>query len=214
MTKALFGRDPRCAHEPMKSILSIKIRWLAALALAGVLSILFAAQAGSFLIIDSPSAADVILVLAGETDQRPRRAIDLLTQGYAKEVVIDVPANARVYKFTELELAQSYIDGLPQAHAIRICPIIGLSTKTESKDAEKCLQNEGAKKVLIVTSDFHTRRSLDVFRHELPEFEFAVAAARSPENFGAHWWTHRQWAKTFVDEWLRLLWWHLVDRWR
>jgi len=28
------------------------------------------------------------------------------------------------------------------------------------------------------------------------------------------WWIHRQWAKTFVDEWLRLIWWKSIDQWR
>ncbi|MFZ0294695.1 MAG: ElyC/SanA/YdcF family protein, partial [Candidatus Sulfotelmatobacter sp.] len=84
----------------------------------------------------------------------------------------------------------------------------------EAKEAEKCLQREDAKSVLIVTSDFHTRRALEIFRREFPEREFSVAAARNDEGFGTRWWTHRQWAKTFVDEWLRLIWWKVVDQWR
>ncbi|MGA8684936.1 MAG: ElyC/SanA/YdcF family protein, partial [Candidatus Sulfotelmatobacter sp.] len=77
----------------------------------------------------------------------------------------------------------------------------------------KCLHREGAKSVLIVTSDFHTRRALEVFRREIPGHEYSVAAARSEEQFGVRWWTHRQWAKTLVDEWLRLIWWKIVDQW-
>jgi len=68
--------------------------------------------------------------------------------------------------------------------------------------------------VLLVTSDFHTRRALSVFRHEIPGYEYSVAAARDDAQFGDKWWTHRQWAKTFVNEWLRLIWWSAVDRWR
>ena len=104
--------------------------------------------------------------------------------------------------------------GLPQAAAISVCPIEGQSTKEESKDAEKCLAHENAKSVLIVTSDYHTRRARDIFRHEIPALKFSVAAARDESYFGTSWWQHRQWAKTFVDEWLRLIWWKLVDQWR
>ena len=181
--------------------------------LAGLVMIL-AAQAGNFLIIDAPRPSDAILVLAGETDQRAQRALDLLSHGYGRRVVLDVPANAKLYEFTQIELAQKYINDLPQAASVRICPIVGLSTKDESKDAEKCLQREGAKSVLIVTSDFHTRRALEVFRREVPGYEYSVAAARNDEGFGSRWWMHRQWAKTFVDEWLRLIWWKAVDQWR
>jgi hypothetical protein len=181
----------------------------ALLALAVVLS----ARAGNFLVVDEPRRADVILVLAGETDRRPQRALELLAQGYGRRVVLDVPAAAKLYEFTQIELAEKYITGLPQAAAIGMCPIEGLSTKEEAKDAEKCLAPLGAKSVLIATSDFHTRRALDIFRRTLPGREYSVAAARNDQQYGAKWWQHRQWAKTFVDEWLRLLWWKMVDQW-
>ena len=94
-----------------------------------------------------------------------------------------------------------------------MCPIEGLSTKDESKDAAGCLSRVGSKSVLIVTSDFHTRRALEVFRREVPQYDYSVAASRETTQFGTRWWTHRQWGKTFVDEWLRLIWWNVVDQW-
>jgi len=191
-----------------------KRRWIVVFALLAAVSVWCAAKAGGFLIVDAPRPSDVILVLAGETDRRPQRALDLLAQGYARHVVLDVPTNAILYKFTQIELAQKYIQELPQAASVSVCPIDGLSTKDESKDAEKCLQRQGAKSVLIVTSDFHTRRALDVFQREVPGHRYSVAAARNEEGFGSKWWTHRQWAKTFADECLRLLWWKAVDQWR
>jgi hypothetical protein len=188
--------------------------WLLAVALLGGLLIGLAAKAGNFLVLDAPLRSDVILVLAGETDRRPERALELLAQGYGRRVVLDVPANAKIYEFTEVQLAQKYVQDLPQAASVSICPIEGLSTKDESKDAEKCLVREGGRSVLIVTSDFHTRRALSVFRREIPGYEYSVAAARDGAQFGVKWWTHRQWAKTLVDEWLRLFWWKTVDQWR
>ena len=188
--------------------------WSLAWALLGGLSIGLGAKAGAFLLVDAPLPADVILVLAGETDRRPERALELLAQGYGKRVVLDVPTNAKIYQSTEIQLAQKYIQNLPQAASVTICPIDGLSTKDESKDAEKCLAREGDKSVLIVTSDFHTRRALSVFRREIPGREYSVAAAHDDSKFGVKWWAHRQWAKTVLDEWLRLIWWKMVDQWR
>jgi hypothetical protein len=191
-----------------------KYTWLAVFALLAGALVSLGRQAGSFLIIDTPHPSDAILVLAGETDRRPKRALELFAQGYGRHIVLDVPTNAKVYEFTEIELAQRYIQDLQPAASVSVCPIDGLSTKDESKDAEKCLEREGAKSVLIVTSDFHTRRALDVFRREFPGHEYSVAASRNAEGFGNRWWTHRQWAKTFVDEWLRLIWWKAIDQWR
>ncbi|MCU1304107.1 MAG: hypothetical protein JWQ87_4391 [Candidatus Sulfotelmatobacter sp.] len=174
-----------------------------------------AAKAGSFLVVDAPRSSDVILVLAGEMNHRPERALQLLAQGFGQRIVLDVPTTARIYQFTQIELAQKYIQDLPQAAAVSICPIYGLSTRDEARDVAKCLIREGAsERVLIVTSDFHTRRALSVFRREIAGREFAVAASRDEEQFGVRWWTHRQWAKMIIDEWMRLIWWESVDRWR
>jgi hypothetical protein len=192
----------------------MRARIVIVLTILALAIIALAAKAGSFLIVDDSRPSDTIIVLAGETEHRPQRALDLLAQGYAGHIILDVPNHALLYKFTQLELAQEYIHDLPHPSAMSICLIDGLSTKEESKDAEKCLQREGAHSVLIVTSDFHTRRALSVFRRELPQFSYSVAAARSEEAFGSRWWTHRQWAKIFVDEWLRLLWWKMIDQWR
>ncbi len=79
---------------------------------------------------------------------------------------------------------------------------------------DRCLQPLHARRVLIVTSDYHTRRSLMIFRHCLPQYQFSVAGAVNPSQFGQAWWSNREWAKTTFDEWLKMLWFQLVDRWR
>src|SRR6201987_5133560 len=173
----------------------------------------FAASAGRRLVVDAPQPSDGILVLARETDRRPARALHLLDQGYGRRVMIDVPAATSVFGFTQVELARKYIENLPESALVGICPIVGLSTREESHDAEKCLAGEVGTRVLIVTSDFHTRRALSIFRHEVHGKSFSVAAARDDKQFGSRWWTNRQWAKTCFDEWLRLLWWSSVERW-
>jgi hypothetical protein len=187
--------------------------WLVLMLFVG-LGVWLGSKAGSFLVIDEPRRSDVILVLAGEWDRRPERALQLLAQGYGRRIVLDAPANVKIYEFTVAQLAQKYVQDLPQGAAVSVCPIEGLSTKDESRDAEKCIAREGGRSVLIVTSDFHTRRALSAFRREMPGHELSIAAARGELNFGTKWWTHRQWAKTFVDEWLRLIWWKMVDQWR
>jgi hypothetical protein len=194
----------------MKKAGTNKYVWFIVLVLALAIA---AAKAGAFLVIDAPRPADVILVLAGETDRRPRRALELLAKGYAPRILLNVPTNAKLFEFTEIDLARKYIQDLPEARSISVCPIDGLSTKDESKDAEKCLQGEGVRNVLIVTSDFHTRRALDIFRCEFPGHNYSIAAAHDEAGFGTRWWRHRQWAKTFFDEWLRLIWWKAVDQW-
>jgi DUF218 domain len=174
----------------------------------------FARDAGRLLVVDAPQPSAVIVVLAGETYHRPTTGLQLLDRGYGRRLLIDVPAAARIYQYSEVELAERYVHDLPEVHAIGICPIEGLSTRDEAHDVEKCLAPENASNILLVTSDFHTRRSLSIFRHEIPGKSFSVAAAHDDAEFGTRWWAHREWAKTCFYEWVRLLWWSAVERWK
>src|ERR1700756_1217006 len=179
-----------------------------------LLVLAFAAFAGRILVTDSPEKSDLILVLAGETDHRPAHALELLHQGYGKRVLIDVPAEAKIYELSQLDLARKYVRDLPDSASVSICPIRGLSTREETHDVEKCLTAENGTSILIVASDCRTRRALSIFRHEIRGKYFSVAAAHNSTEFGSRWWTHRQWAKTCTDEWLRTIWWNVVERWK
>src|SRR5579859_904032 len=106
-------------------------------AFLAVMLVAFAAEAGRWLVVDAPQSSDVILVLAGETDRRPARALELLDQGYGRRLVIDVPVSSKIYDLDQVQLAERYIQGLPEAASIRVCPIEGLSTREEAHDVEK-----------------------------------------------------------------------------
>jgi uncharacterized SAM-binding protein YcdF (DUF218 family) len=188
------------------------MRRLRILVLIALLGWLFASSA-KFLVVDEPQKADAILVLAGETKRRPARALELLNQGYARQVIVDVPAHERIYQWSLVDLAEKWISSLPAGQAVSICITQGYSTKSEARDAAGCMQKSGARSVLLVTSDYHTRRALSAFRKEVPGYAYSVTAAHDPAEFGVKWWQHRQWAKTNLGEWSRLLWWELIDRW-
>jgi hypothetical protein len=179
-----------------------------------VLAAIFFLLAGRLLLVDSPEHADAILVLAGETQVRPQEGVQLLQEGYAPRLILNVDNQERVFNFSLPELAQRWEQSLPQGQQMSTCTIMGLSTQEECHEAAQCLKRFNAHNVLIVTSDFHTRRALSIFQHELPGLHFSVAAAYNPVTFGTAWWKHREWAKTTFNEWTRLLWWEAVDRWR
>lgn len=185
-----------------------------ALAAGFLLVALLLNTSGAFLVVNNPQHADVIVVLAGEIDRRPTRALELLRAGYAPKLLLDVPAVAKIYDRQTIDVAQNYVNGLPDHGKIAICPIMGLSTKTEAQDVERCLGSTTGQRILLVTSDYHTRRALSTFRHELNKSEISVAAASDPAQFGGSWWKHRQWAKVNFDEWTKFVWWQMVDRWR
>jgi uncharacterized SAM-binding protein YcdF (DUF218 family) len=178
-----------------------------------VLTVAALAYAGRFLVVDQPAPADIIVVLAGEAERRPERGFDLLHTGLAPRLLMDVPADVKIYQWSQLDLAQQYVQHLPEAASVSVCPISALSTRGEVQDMERCLQKFSIHRILLVTSDYHSRRALSTFRLLLPRYRYAIAATPDARDFGVNWWQHRQWAKTTVEEWAKLIWWETVERW-
>lgn len=179
-----------------------------------IIAVLLFSTSGRFLVVNDPQRCDLIVVLAGETDRRPGRGLELLQKQYAPRLMLDVPANEKIFDQQTLDIAQKFVNSLPEHDRISICPIFGLSTKAEAQDGSRCIAESPAHRILLVTSDYHTRRALSTFRHELPAQQFFIAATEDPKEFGHPWWRHRQWAKMNFNEWLKLIWWEVIDRWR
>jgi uncharacterized SAM-binding protein YcdF (DUF218 family) len=189
------------------------MRWFRLLLLPLLIAAVFATRAASFLIVNNPEKSDAIVVLAGETSERPAHALALLRQGMAPRVFFNAESGEQIYDQPLTAIAQTYAKTLPEANSIAVCSIVARSTVAETTDVARCLAPISPHRVLLVTSDYHTRRALIIFSQRLPQYHWSVAAAGSPGQFGAAWWTRREWAKATFDEWSKLIWWETVDRW-
>ena len=192
---------------------------LVLLALAAVFA---ARNAGPFLRVNAPEHADVILVVAGgPDDSRFWRAVELMRAGYADKILLDAEAGGSKFGKTGAELAQDFLIR-NNARNTTVCPVYEDSTYSEVAYTAKCLEPLKVSSVLMVTSDYHTRRALSIFRARLPRYRWSVASVYVPYTMpdgtqvitADKWWQNRRWAKTILDEWEKWLWWQLVDRWK
>ncbi len=188
------------------------------LILAGILLLLalFLAFAGRLLIVEQPQLSDAIVVLAGGRDNRYDKGLQMLGKGYGKVLFLDARTDVVQFGRTPFNMGQEFIQRSAGSllDKTRMCPIRGNSTYEEAEHIADCLRPTGARRVLLVTSEFHTRRSFQIVRVRLPQYQWSVAAAYNSFDFGVNWWQHREWAKTTLLEWTKLIWWELVDRWR
>lgn len=175
---------------------------------------IFLAFAGRILSVQDAAPADVIVVLNGGTWARTEGGLAWLRRGEAPRLVLDIDANGSDWGVSEPTMAQAWIQRLPppEPAQVSVCPSAALSTRAEAQLVQRCLGS--ARSVLIVTSQYHTRRARSIFRHIDPTRKYYVAGVNEPRYFGVNWWRHREWAKTIVSEWTKLIWWELVDRWR
>jgi len=175
-------------------------------------------QPGGQLIINNPEKSDAIVVLAGsEADSRYWRGMKLLRAGYGQHLFLDAVTGI-TYGHSLADLAREFVARTAGANAaqVSVCPVEGDSTKDEAPQVDICLQRlqPPPRSVVLVTDDYHTRRALSIFRNRLPQYRWTADAARNDFLFGEPWWKHREWAKTYVTESQKLLWWELFDRWR
>jgi hypothetical protein len=190
---------------------------LALLLVAGVVVAGLFLFSGPALVVDRPERSDAIIVLGGDRDDiRYRRGLELLRAGYGRRLLLNAANVTRIYGRTAAEYAAEFVDRSagslrPQ---IEICPFSEDSTLSETKYVDLCMRKLEAQSGLLVTSPAHTRRALSIFRARLPQYRWSVAAAPDSEDWGPRWWQRRQWAKTHLAEWERMIWWQMVDRWR
>ena len=181
-----------------------------------VVAIVFVLRSAAFLVINRPQPSDAIVVLAGDSgDQRYWRGVELLHSGYAHQMLVDARADQVIWGHTPADYAAAFVKATASdsLERIQVCAIRADSTAGEIAGVAGCLQPLHPHSVLIVTSDYHTRRALSIARHMMPQYQWSMAAAWNSAEFGNHWWQHRTWAKTNLLEWQRLLWWQLADRW-
>ena len=152
---------------------------------------------------DSQAHADLILVLAGDFwGARVIKGADLAVRGQAPLVLIsgspyrDRPEGEFAIPFlTHLGYPRALFESFGH-HAD--------STIQESLAVCPELRRRGAKKVLMVTSGYHSRRAAIVFGLFCPDIQFVTVGAPEQMFVPAHWWTESKSRRLFFSEWLKI----------
>jgi uncharacterized SAM-binding protein YcdF (DUF218 family) len=174
-------------------------------------------HAGDDLVVNRTERSDVIVVLAGDhNDRRYWRGLELLREGYAKYMVVDATTDI-MYGRTHAQYAADFVaqSAGENRSQISVCAITNNSTVQESSNIRNCLAqvHPVPRSALVVTSDFHTRRALSILQSRLPQYHWSAAAVPDTDLFGHPWWHQREWAKTCFYEWERLIWWRCFESW-
>jgi hypothetical protein len=137
-------------------------------------------------------------------------------EGYGHSLLIDARANEMIFGRSQADLAAEFIKRTAGDlnSRVRVCPITADTTAEEAFQVDACLKQSKAHSVLLLSADFHTRRSLAIFSRLLPQYAWSVAPVPDASRFGREWWRKRLWIRTAVVEWQHLIWWEVVDRWR
>ena len=165
-------------------------------------------------VVDEPPAkSQAIVALGGDavTGVRVQHAIELYRQGWAPKLVFSGELFRTDFCENALMQAQAIHAGIPQ-DAIVLAPCGAYtSTLTETLALRSFLTEDKINHIILVTSNFHTRRARRIARAVLEPAGFVVHVSSAPdERFPAdHWWQQREGQKQMVLELLKS-----VQTWR
>lgn len=148
--------------KPRRTILKILLAAVLLLLLLGLAAVLFPRQV---LTVESgPVTADAIVVLGGGVPDRPQRAAELFKAGAAGKIIVSGRGDDLDYK----QLLKQ--NGVPETAIL----LEGHSRTTfeNASFSTPLLRALGARRVIIVTSWYHSRRALACFQHLAPDLQF------------------------------------------
>jgi uncharacterized SAM-binding protein YcdF (DUF218 family) len=159
--------------------------------------------AGSLLVEDdSPRASDAIVILGDDNygGDRATKAAELIKAGWAPRVVASGRYLRSYASIADLERHDLLDRGVP-ATAVVPFPSHAENTREECTAIGQFLRTRGWKHVLIVTSNYHTRRADYICSRVLPEgTDLHVVAAPDAEYSPSNWWQSRRGIKIFAHE--------------
>lgn len=215
----LPGNEQNSQHE--RAAGQTGRHWIRAVAIIGVLiaaAFIALLRFGGYALVHTdplPKHADVALVLdGGEIGLRARTAegVRLLQQGIVGYLLLSLPPKSYWGKSVPVE-AFGYFKsrfGNQVASHIAFCVSDADSTIEEAGVVRQCLESAGWRKVIVVTSNYHTRRAGNIWRAALagsqPASQLWVHGVQDGSFEPRGWWLNRKYAKTWLFEASKLAW--------
>ncbi len=160
-------------------------------------------MAGDFWIVDEgPVSADAIVILGDDNydADRAARAAQLYKAGWAHRVVASGRYLRPYASVAELEEHDLTDRGVPKAAVVPFAHHAE-NTKDETAALAQLISARGWKRILLVTSNYHTRRSQFLAEREFPEGTTLRVVAAPDSDYDPHdWWRTRGGLRIFTHE--------------
>jgi len=156
----------------------------------------------SWIVEDADSKADALIVLSDDNfyADRATRAAELFREGKAPIVVASgrrLRPMAGIAELMEHDLVER---GVPKDKIVRLAHDAD-NTQEEAEALTKLAAQRKWHSVVVVTSNYHTRRARYIFRRVFPQgIEVRVASAHDGDFDPQHWWEKRKSVKRLTRE--------------
>jgi uncharacterized SAM-binding protein YcdF (DUF218 family) len=158
---------------------------------------------GTLLIVpDRLGKADCIVLLRGDDYVRFKKSVELLNEGYSSRIVVsEAPGINResrlIYsvsgldKLSSKDLVLKYFEHFGKnPDGIIFTDSLVTSTFNEALATRTRMQKEGFKSLVLVTSEYHMRRALLIFKWAFRKTGIEIYHATAGSNYEpSKWWT-------------------------
>jgi uncharacterized SAM-binding protein YcdF (DUF218 family) len=158
--------------------------------------------AESWIVEDADGKADALIVLSDDNfyADRATRAAELFREGKAPIVVASGRRLRPVAGIAELMEHDLVERGVPKDRIVRLAHD-GDSTREEAEALTKLVTQKKWHSVIVVTSNYHTRRARYIFHKVFPQgIEVHIASARDGDFDPQNWWEKRKSIKELTQE--------------
>jgi uncharacterized SAM-binding protein YcdF (DUF218 family) len=159
--------------------------------------------AGNFWVVDDgPAASDAVVILGDDNYEgdRATRAAEVLKAGWAPRVIASGRYLRPYASIAQLEQHDLIDQGVPTSAIVPFAHR-AQNTREEGEALAKFLAAHGWKRILVVTSNYHTRRARYILTRVLPAGTMLrVLSARDTNYDPDNWWRTRRGTKIFFHE--------------
>jgi uncharacterized SAM-binding protein YcdF (DUF218 family) len=150
-----------------------------------------------------PAKAELAVVLAGDyRGNRILKGAELVKLGFVPRVLVSGPDGHYDTDESDLAIRFAVKRGYPRDWFV---PFLNQARSTEEEAAAITaeLRRRGVRNILLVTSDYHTRRAGRIFHSRAPGLAVRVIAAPDDDFQPDAWWRTRQGRKQAFFEWAK-----------
>ena len=197
----------------------LKRKWIILIALLGLLIMLFLFRTpvlrslGEFLIYeDNLKKTTYAFVLSGGPWDRGNEAVNLFKKNFADTLVCTGENIPHDFKALGLDMLESEIteknmlnQGVPKEQILLLKK--GTSTREESEEILSFCKARNVKNIIVLSTDFHTRRIKQVFKKKFEKegIEVIVWAAPSSSYDALNWWKSENGLIALNNEYIKQL---------
>jgi uncharacterized SAM-binding protein YcdF (DUF218 family) len=156
---------------------------------------------------DALRPADVIVILAGEDEERVEYGAYLFRKNLAKKNRVIMAGGPAVWKYSWADLMKEHAEyiGIPGKNIL--LEDKSRSTEEDAKYTKEILSKYGYKSLILVTSPYHSKRAFTIFQKVMGKDIKVISAPVENSWFQFdEWWKRRRDRSMVLSEFSKFLW--------